>query len=65
MNRAILVIAIPAFVVSIFWLTIGWGWRTALVVGCVELAVAVGVVYYISRRNNRVPPDPRCGGVIK
>jgi len=52
-------------VVSIFWLTIGWGWRTALVVGCVELAVAVGVVYYISRRNNRVPPDPRCGGVIK
>ena len=64
MNRALLVIAIPAFLVSIFWLTIGWGWRTALVVGCVELAVAIGAVTYVTRRN-KVPPNPRCGGVIK
>ena len=64
MNRALLIIAIPAFLVSIFWLTIGWGWRTALVVGCLELAVATAAVVYLNRRNNE-PPNPRCGGVIE
>jgi hypothetical protein len=64
MNRALLIIAIPAFLVSLFWLTIGWGWRTALVGGCVELAVVIGAVVYITRRNNE-PPNPRCGGVIE
>jgi membrane protein implicated in regulation of membrane protease activity len=64
MNRALLVIAIPAFLVSIFWLTLGWGWRTALVVGCIELAIATGAVNYFSRKN-KPPPNPRCGGVLK
>jgi membrane protein implicated in regulation of membrane protease activity len=64
MNRALLVIAIPAFLVSIFWLTIGWGWRTALVAACLELAVAIGAAVYMKRRNNE-PPNPRCGGVIE
>jgi hypothetical protein len=64
MNRALLVIAIPAFLVSIFWLTIGWGWRTALAGGCLELAVAIGAVVYLKHRNNE-PPNPRCGGVIE
>jgi hypothetical protein len=64
MNRALLVIAIPAFLVSIFWLTIGWGWRTALAGGCLELAVAIGTAVYLKRRNNE-PPNPRCGGVIE
>ncbi|MGB8523076.1 MAG: hypothetical protein WCD43_08930 [Candidatus Acidiferrales bacterium] len=64
MNRALLIIAIPAFLVSIFWLTIGWGWRTAFVGGCVELAIAIGAVVYFRRRNNE-PPNPRCGGVIE
>jgi hypothetical protein len=64
MNRALLLIAIPAFLVSIFWLTIGWGWRTALVGGCVELAIGFGAVNYLSRRKS-TPPNPGCGGVIK
>jgi hypothetical protein len=64
MNRALLLIAIPAFLVSIFWLTLGWGWRTATVVGCLELAIAIGVVNYLSKRK-KPPPNPRCGGVLE
>ncbi|MGB8541361.1 MAG: hypothetical protein WCD49_06955 [Candidatus Acidiferrales bacterium] len=64
MNRALLLIAIPAFLVSIFWLTIGWGWRTALVVGCMELVIAAGAVNYFSRRK-KPPPNPGCGGVLE
>jgi membrane protein implicated in regulation of membrane protease activity len=64
MNRALLLIAIPAFLVSIFWLTLGWGWRTALVIGCIELAIAAGVVNYFSRRK-KPPPNPGCGGVLE
>jgi hypothetical protein len=60
----LLLIAIPAFLVSIFWLTIGWGWRTALVVGCMELAIASGAVNYFSRRK-KPPPNPGCGGVLE
>ena len=63
MNRALVLIAIPAFLVSIFWLTLGWGWRTALVVGCVELAITTGAVNYLSRRK-KPPPNPGCGGVL-
>ncbi|MGD0544412.1 MAG: hypothetical protein ABSB65_08365 [Candidatus Acidiferrales bacterium] len=63
MNRALLLIAIPAFLVSIFWLTLGWGWRTALVIGCLELAIAAAAVNYFSRRK-KPPANPGCGGVI-
>jgi len=61
MNRAILLIAIPALLVSIFWLTIGWGWRTALAGACVELAIAIAVINYLTRRKS-APPDPGSGG---
>lgn len=50
MNRAFLIIAIPAFLVSIFWLTLGWGWHTAVVGGCLEIAIGAGVVVYAARR---------------
>jgi hypothetical protein len=63
MNRALLLIAIPAFLVSIFWLTLGWGWRTATVVGFMELAIATGAVNYFSRK--KPPPNPGCGGVLE
>jgi Zn-dependent protease with chaperone function len=63
MNRALLLIAIPAFLVSIFWLTLGWGWRTATVVGFMELAIATGAVNYFSRK--RPPRNPGCGGVLE
>jgi len=58
MNRAFLIIAIPAFLVSIFWLTLGWGWHTAVIGGCLEIAVGVGVVLYAVRR----PTTPQSSG---
>jgi hypothetical protein len=61
MNRAFLIIAIPAFLVSIFWLTLGWGWRTAAIGGCLEIAVAVAVVLYVARHPS-APQNPGAGG---
>ena len=61
MNRAFLIIAIPAFLVSIFWLTLGWGWHTAVIGGCVEIAIGVGIVICTARRQN-APQNPGAGG---
>ena len=61
MNRAILIVAVPAFLVSIFWLTLGWGWHTAVIGGCVELAIGVGIVIYVTRRTSAAQ-NPRPGG---
>ena len=61
MNRALLIIAIPAFLVSIFWLTLGWGWRIAVIGGCVEIAIGVGVVIYAARHAS-APQSPGPGG---
>ncbi len=65
MNRAFLIIAIPAFLVSIFWLTLGWGWHTAIIGGCIEIAIAAGAVVYATRRTgaaqNPGPGDPQAG----
>jgi hypothetical protein len=61
MNRAFLIIAIPAFLVSIFWLTLGWGWHTAVVGGCLEIAIGAGVVVYAARRPS-VPQSSGPGG---
>jgi hypothetical protein len=52
MNRGFLIIAIPAFLVSIFWLTLGWGWHTAVIGGCLEIAIGVGGVVYAARRSS-------------
>jgi hypothetical protein len=66
MNRGFLIIAIPAFLVSIFWLTLGWGWHTAAVGACLELAVGAGVVIYAARRANAAqssgPRGPEADG---
>jgi hypothetical protein len=56
-----LIIAIPAFLVSIFWLTLGWGWRTALIGGCLEIAIGLGAVAYVARRPS-APQSPGPGG---
>jgi hypothetical protein len=61
MNRGFLIIAIPAFVVSIFWLTLGWGWHAAVIGGCLEIAIAVGAVIYVTRRTH-APQSPGPGG---
>jgi len=64
MNRAFLIIAIPAFLVSIFWLTLGWGWHTAVIGGCLEIAIGVGVVVYAARRPS-APQSPESSGPAK
>lgn len=54
MNRAYLLIGIPAVLTSFLWLAFGWGWRLAAVVTGAELAVAfLGVIYLIRRQNAR------------
>lgn len=53
MNRAFLIIAIPAFIVSFAWLRFGYGWRVALIVVLLELAAAIGGVIYLRRRGSQ------------
>jgi hypothetical protein len=50
MNKGLLIIAIPALLVSTFWLTMGWGWRTAVVGACLEIAILVGVGMFSRKR---------------
>ncbi|MGH9732262.1 MAG: hypothetical protein ACRD4A_11210 [Candidatus Acidiferrales bacterium] len=50
MNRAFLIIAIPAFIVSFVWLYVGYGLTVAVPVIVGELAAAIGGVIYLRRR---------------
>ncbi len=50
MNRAFLIIAIPAFIVSFVWLWVGYGLAVAVPVIVGELAVAIAAVIYLRRR---------------
>lgn len=50
MNRAFLIIAIPAFIVSFVWLYVGYGLAVAVPVIVGELAAAIGGVIYLRRR---------------
>jgi hypothetical protein len=50
MNKGLLIIAAPALLVSVFWLTMGWGWRTAIVGACVEIAIVGGTGLYATKR---------------
>lgn len=53
MNRAFLIIAIPAFLVSFCWLAFGYGWKIALAVVLAELAAVIGGVIYLRRRGSQ------------
>jgi hypothetical protein len=55
-NKAFLIIGIPAFVVSFFWLTFGWGLRVALIVIGTELIAVAGGVLYIRHREKSTAP---------
>ncbi len=46
MNKGLLIIAVPAVLVSIFWLAMGWGWRTAVAGACLELLILIGIAMY-------------------
>ncbi|MFY9531789.1 MAG: hypothetical protein WBC04_19170 [Candidatus Acidiferrales bacterium] len=52
MNRAFLIIGIPAFVASFYWFAFGWGLRVAIIITAVELAVVSAGVIYLLRRTN-------------
>jgi hypothetical protein len=49
MNKGLLIIAVPAVLVSSFWLAMGWGWRTAAAGVCLELAILIGVAMYSAK----------------
>jgi hypothetical protein len=58
MNRAFLIILIPFILVTIFWLTLGWGWRVGVIGGCLEIAITAAIAILISRRRIARPsPD--------
>jgi hypothetical protein len=52
-NKAFYIIAIPAFIVSFFWLYYDWGLTAAAVTIAFELAAAIGGVIYLRRRAAR------------
>jgi hypothetical protein len=52
MNRAFLIVGIPAFVASFCWFAFGWGLRVAIVITAAELAVVTAGVIYLLRRAN-------------
>lgn len=53
MNRAFLIIAIPAFLVSFAWLAFGYGLKVAVAVILLELVAAIGAVIYLRRRGSQ------------
>jgi len=50
MNKAFLIIAIPAFATCFGWLAFGWGWRVAVIGSVIELMVVGAALVYILRR---------------
>jgi hypothetical protein len=50
MNIAFYIIAIPAFITSFLYLSLGWGFRVSVPVTIVEMAVAIGGRIYMRRR---------------
>jgi hypothetical protein len=50
MNKGLLIIAVPALLVSAFWLTMGWGWQAAAMGAGVEIAILAGAVIYGAKR---------------
>jgi membrane protein implicated in regulation of membrane protease activity len=53
MNRAYLIVGIPAVITSFCWLAFGWGWRLAVSVTATEIVAITAFVIYILRRQNR------------
>jgi membrane protein implicated in regulation of membrane protease activity len=54
MNRAFLIIGIPAVAVSFYWLYMGYSLRAAIVGAVAEVALAVALVAFL-RRKERQP----------
>ena len=52
MNKAFLVVFIPAIITSFLWLAFGWGWRLAATVTGAEVVVGIAAVLYLLRRQS-------------
>ena len=50
MNIAFYIIAIPAFITSFLYLSLGWGFRVSVPVTILEMAAAIGGLIYMRRR---------------
>ena len=55
MNKAFLIILIPAVVVSLAWLTVGWGMRVSVPVGIAILLAGLVSAAILLRRRRRSP----------
>jgi nitrate reductase gamma subunit len=53
MNRAFLVIWIPAFATTFYWLYEGYNLRAAILGTVAMVAVAVGVIFLLRRREKQ------------
>jgi len=62
MNKALIIIGIPAFITSFLYLTLGWGFKVSVPVTAVEILLAFGWYSYLSRfdkaQNANPPPPP-------
>jgi membrane protein implicated in regulation of membrane protease activity len=62
MNKAFVIIGIPAFITSFLYLTFGWGLKVSIPVTALELVLGVGWYAYLSRndkpRQPKVPAPP-------
>jgi membrane protein YdbS with pleckstrin-like domain len=59
MNKAFLIILIPAVIVSLAWITAGWGFRVSVPVGIVVLLIALVSTIVLLRRRRRNPETSR------
>jgi hypothetical protein len=53
MNKAFLVIWIPAIATSFYWLYEGYSLRAAILGTLAELAIAAGVILFLRRREKQ------------
>lgn len=59
MNRAFLIILIPAVIVSLAWITAGWGLRVSVPVGIAVLLIALVSTIVFLKRRRRNPEASR------
>lgn len=53
MNRAFLIVFVPAVITSFCWLAFGWGWRLAIGVTATEIVAIIAFVIYVLRRQSQ------------
>jgi membrane protein implicated in regulation of membrane protease activity len=54
MNRAFLIVFIPAVITSFCWLAFAWGWWLAIGVTATEIvAITAFLIYFLRRQSHR------------